>query len=130
MRTDDEINKLVDEHVMGRPVWHQFEPQKEHKESCDICGGHYLRSEHNGVYKENHTDYCNSFEAMGELIKTLHKDGSIRMHRCRDGGNVDGFFGGYWRVMVFIIDKEYTAISESLPKAVALAALKAKNIDV
>jgi len=94
---DEEINRLVAEKVMGLHVH-------------PVTDNHY-------------PDYCNSWEAMGEVIEKFPTH--VKLNKVAEH---------CWYVDI-CIRKEgswyyYEAKDKSAPKAVALAALKAKGISV
>lgn len=111
--TDDEINRLVAEHVMGYEVrW--------------VNTVYYLFSNNNK--SEHLPDYCNSWEGMGEVIDKMNPDS---IHFCQTFGK-NKKHRERWMCSLFLDgEKDPVAreFADSAPKAVALAALKAKGIN-
>jgi len=107
--TDEEINRLVAEKVMGF-----------HTSMFDEVD-----------FLESAMDYCNDWDAMGEVIEKI----DLVFEMSRDD-NISysvkfiEFYPDSEKSYFPHVHKFHTAEAESAPKAVALAALKAKGIDI
>jgi len=132
--TDDEINTLVEIHIMDGNVYtvkDQCEPifaryQQDHFKTKEEAQAFIKANADHWIEDSWITDYCNSWNGIEAIVKKMETFGFLMTMNIGRKGNARVWFCTTLNIEDFA---ENGTHADPPPKAIALAALKAKGVN-